>query len=154
MPVDHERFMREALAEAEASGAEGNLAVGSVITRDGSIVARGHNLTTSTHDPTAHAETVAIRNAGAVLRSEDLSGCTLYTTFQPCPMCCGALMMSRIATVVLGARLDPSVAPWGSYTMEKLFEMAGWEQKIEVVTGVLVQECANARQEWQTKNDR
>ena len=62
-------------------------------------------------------------------------------------------MMSRIATAVLGARLESSVATCGNYTMERLFELAGWKKKIEVVTGVLVQECANARQQWQTRNN-
>ncbi len=77
--------MRLAIDEAARAGAEGNLAVGSVIIRDNTVVAAGRNLISSTHDPTAHAETVELREAGAALGQPDLSGCTLYTSFQPCP---------------------------------------------------------------------
>ncbi len=77
MPQDHEKFMRFAIEEAAKGGAEGNPAVGSVITRDGAVVARGRNLVTATHDPTAHAETVALREAGPSLGSDEMAGCTL-----------------------------------------------------------------------------
>jgi tRNA(adenine34) deaminase len=87
MPGDHERFMRMALDEATRGKAEGNVAVGSVIVRGDRVVARGRNLVMSTFDPTAHAETVALREAGQALKLVDFSGCTLYTTFEPCPMC-------------------------------------------------------------------
>ena len=108
MPLDHERFMRLAIDEAARAGAEGNLAVGSVIVRDNTVIATGRNLVTSTNDPTAHAETVALREAGAALGQVDFSGCTLYTSFQPCPMCCGALMVNGISTPVMGARPETS----------------------------------------------
>ena len=77
MPLDHEQFMRMAIEEAAKGGAEGNSAVGSVIVRDGNIVAVGRNLVTSTNDPTAHAETVALREAGAARGDPDMAGCTL-----------------------------------------------------------------------------
>ena len=109
MPLNHEAFMRLAIDEAARAGAEGNLAVGSVIVRDNSVVAAGRNLVSSTHDPTAHAETVALREAGAALGQPDLSGCTLYTSFQPCPMCCGALMVSGISTLVMAMTRDPRI---------------------------------------------
>jgi len=83
MPANHEHFMRMAIEEAAKGGSEGNSAVGSVIVRDGNIVAVGRNLVTSTNDPTAHAETVALREAGSAQGDPDMSGCTLYTTFQP-----------------------------------------------------------------------
>ncbi len=86
MSPDHERFMEIALQEASIGEAEGNLPVGSVIVRQGEVIARGHNETTSTNDPTAHAETVALRKAGPALGAADLSGSTLYTTLEPCPM--------------------------------------------------------------------
>ena len=149
MPVDHERFMRLAIDEAAKGGAEGNSAVGSLVVRDGAVLATGRNLVTSSSDPTAHAETVALREAGAALGQSDLSGHTLYTSFQPCPMCCGALMVSGIATLVMGARPDPSDSRYGAYTLEKLLELAEWETRIEVVTGILTRECHEVRREWE-----
>ena len=117
--------------------------------RGDSLVGRGHNKATSDHDPTAHAETDALRNAGASARQVDFSSCTLYTTFEPCPMCCGAIMSSRISTLVMGARPDPAEDRWGSYTVEALIKMAGHGGSIEVVTGILPQECHAVRAEWE-----
>ena len=77
---DHQAFMREAMAEAKLAAAKGNVAVGSIVVRDGRVVARGHNEVVSGHDPTAHAEIVALRRAGAALGTPVLAGCTLYTT--------------------------------------------------------------------------
>jgi tRNA(adenine34) deaminase len=146
MPEDHERFMRLALEEAARGGAEGNAAVGSVIVQGGSVVARGRNLVTTTFDPTAHAETVALRNAGAALQRVDFTGCSLYTTFEPCPMCCGAILASGITTLVMGARHAQAESYWGDYTVEKLIELAKRSSQITVVTGILTQECADIRQ--------
>ena len=83
----HERLMQIAMEEARRGAAEGNVAVGSVVVHDDRIVARGRNLVVTESDPTAHAETVALRNAGAAVGHTDFSGFTLYTTFEPCPMC-------------------------------------------------------------------
>ena len=152
MPLDHEHFMRMAIEEAARGGAEGNSAVGSVIVRDNAVVATGRNLVTSTNDPTAHAETVALREAGAALVRPDLSGCILYTSFQPCPMCCGALIVSRISTLVMGARPNPADNRYGGYTPEQLLNLAGWGSEIEVVTGILPGECLAVRQEWEARN--
>lgn len=151
MPQDREHFMRMALEEADKGGAEGNVAVGSVIVRDGKLVAGGRNLVASTLDPTAHAETVALRQAGAALGKVDLSGCALYTTFEPCPMCCGAIMASDISTLVMGARHNPAESRWGGYRVEKLLELAGWAARIEVVTGILTEECLQVRREWEAR---
>ena len=145
MTQEHERFMRVALEEAAKAGAEGNLAVGSVIVRDGSVVARGRNLVSTTLDPTAHAETVALREAGPALGVVDYSGCTLYTTFQPCAMCCGALITCGITTLVMGARPQPGEGRQADYTPERLLELTGWSDKMEVVTGILTRECADIR---------
>ena len=98
----------------------------------------------STYDPTAHAETVAIRVAGAALRQVDFPGHRLYTTFEPCPMCCGAILASGIATLVMGARHVPGER-WGGYTVEKLIDLAERRGAIEVVTGILTQECSDIR---------
>ena len=154
MPEDRDHFMRLAIDEAAKGGAEGNLAVGSVIARDGALVARGRNLVGATHDPTAHAETVALREAGPALAQDDLTGCTLYTTFEPCPMCCGALMVSGISTLVMGGRPEPSERRWADYAVEKLLALAGWDEKLDVVTGVLVPECLEVRRHWEEWNSR
>jgi len=152
MPQDHELFMRMALDEAARSGAEGNVAVGSVIVRGNTVIARGRNLVTSTVDPTAHAETVALREAGAALGQVDLSGCTLYTTYQPCPMCCGAIIVSGVTMLVMGARPAPGESRYGAYRVESLIELARWGDKLQVVTGVLPKECADIRREWDVRN--
>jgi tRNA(adenine34) deaminase len=141
MAADHTRFMRLALAEAARAKADGNVAVGSVIVQGDTIVARGRNLVTSTCDPTAHAETVALREAGAALRRVEYAGCALYTTFEPCPMCCGAILVSGISVLVIGGRYAPGESRWEGYTAERLIELAGRTGAIEVVTDVLAQEC-------------
>ena len=152
MPRDHEYYMRLAIEEAEKGGEKGNQAVGSVIVQNGSVAATGHNLVTSTNDPTAHAETVALRLAGAELGQTDMNGCALYTTFQPCPMCCGAIMVSGIDQVVIGARPDPAVRQFGPYTMEAFVEWAGWSDRIKVLGDVLSQECLQVWQKWLDKH--
>lgn len=143
MTTDHARFMRLALAEAAKAKTEGNVAVGAVIVQADTVVARGRNLVSSTLDPTAHAETVALREAGMALRRVDCSGCTLYTTFDPCPMCCGAILVSGISTLVIGGRYAPGEHRWQDYAAERLIELAGRTDAIEVVTDVLAQECRN-----------
>jgi tRNA(adenine34) deaminase len=146
MPGDHERFMRMALEEAARAKAEGNMAVGSVIVHGKTVVARGRNLVATTFDPTAHAETVALREAGRALLRVDFSGCALYTTFEPCPMCCGAMLASGITLLVMGGRPVAAERRWGDYTVETLIELARRGDTIEVVTGVLTLECVAIRQ--------
>jgi tRNA(adenine34) deaminase len=146
MSGDHERFMRMALEEAARGKGEGNVAVGSIIVEGGTIVARGRNLVASTYDPTAHAETVAIREAGRALKRVEFPDCTLYTTFEPCPMCCGAILASGISTLVMGGRSAPAERRWGEYTVERLIELARRVGSIQVITGVLTQECVEIRQ--------
>jgi tRNA(Arg) A34 adenosine deaminase TadA len=155
MAIDHEAFMRVAMEEARRGGAEGNLAVGSVVVRDGRVIGRGRNLVNSTGDPTDHAETVALRDAARALGGVDLSGCLLYTTIESCPMCCGAVMKSGIGTLVLGARFRPeefATQRFGAYSVEKLIELAGWGDRLQVVTGVLSQDCYEIRREWESRS--
>ena len=143
--ADHEHYMRIALEEAELGAAEGNVAVGSILVSAGKVVARGRNLVTSTSDPTAHAETVALRNAGEQLGHTDFSKLTLYTTFEPCPMCCGAILASSVHTLVMGVRHDLTQSNWGAYTVEKLVELTNKKGQLTVITDILVQECADVR---------
>jgi len=137
--------MELALQEALEGKEEGNMPVGSVIVRGGEVIARGHNLATSTRDVTAHAETVALRNASQGLGLEDFSGCTLYTTMEPCPMCGGAILVARVSTLVLGARIPPQERKYGEYAVERLLELTGWGSRLRLVTGVLQQRCEEIR---------
>ena len=143
---EREDYMRIALAEAQRAADEGNVGVGSVITLNRELIARGRNLVPTTHDPTAHAETVALREASGALGTDDMSGATLYTTFEPCPMCCGALANANIAVLVIGGRPTAEQTMWGDYTVERLLKMCRWDDRMKVVTGVLVDECLSIRQ--------
>ena len=143
--ADHEHYMRIALEEAERGAAEGNAAVGSILVGVERVVARGRNLVTSTSDPTAHAETVALRHAGEQLGHTDFSKLTLYTTFEPCPMCCGAILASGVHTLVMGARHDLTQSNWGAYTVETLLELTNRASQLIVITGILTQACADVR---------
>jgi len=142
MSDTHERYMRLALEEAAKAKAAGNGAYGAVVVRDGQVIATGRNEATTTSDPTAHAETIAVRNAGMALGTLDLSGCTLYATFQPCPMCCGSILVSGIRTVVIGAVPDdPAQTRWPTYSVDRLVEWLGYQDRVTVITGVLADEC-------------
>ena len=143
--ANHEHYMSIALEEAELGAAEGNVAVGSILVSAGKVVARGRNLVTSTSDPTAHAETVALRNAGEQFGHTDFSKLTLYTTFEPCPMCCGAILASGVHTLVMGARHDLTQSNWGAYTVETLLELTNRASQLTIITGILTQACADVR---------
>jgi tRNA(adenine34) deaminase len=101
--VTDRELMEVALDEARAAAAAGEVPVGAVVVRGGAIVARAANRTVGDQDPTAHAETLALRAASAVVGSWRLSGCTLYVTLEPCAMCAGALVLARVDRVVFGA---------------------------------------------------
>src|SRR5450830_1630410 len=93
--IDH-AFMQLALAEARLAAAAGEVPVGAVVVKDGRVIGRGHNQTIARHDPSAHAEIVALREAGAALGNYRLDGCSLYVTLEPCAMCSGALLQARL----------------------------------------------------------
>lgn len=106
-------YMQAALALAEQAAAAGEVPVGAVVVKDGAIVGRGHNAPITQHDPSAHAEIQAMRDAARNLGNYRLVGCTLYVTLEPCAMCCGAMQHARIARVVYGAS-DPKTGACGS----------------------------------------
>jgi tRNA(adenine34) deaminase len=147
MPDVHERFMRMAIEEAEQAIAAGDFGVGSVLVSDGVVVARGRNLVNTDLDLTAHAETVALRNAGRELDRLVFSGYTLYTTYRPCPMCCGAILIAGISTLVIGATSDPETSSWGDYSTEAMIDWLGRAGDVQVISGVLAEECAAVRAE-------
>ena len=111
--MDHEAWMREALAEAMQAAAEGEVPVGAVVVRDGRIIGRGHNRKETLADPTAHAELQALREAAAALGAWRLTGATLYCTLEPCSMCAGALVNARVESLV-HAVPDPKTGAAGS----------------------------------------
>ncbi|MCE2405602.1 MAG: nucleoside deaminase [Dehalococcoidia bacterium] len=152
MAADHEGFMKMGLEEAERAGAEGNDGVGAVIVRGGSVVAIGRNRIYTTNDPTAHAETDAIRNGGEALVNEPSSDYVLYTTAEPCPMCCAAIMGAGIGTLVMGGRYQRSRGRWGDWGVERLIDLVGRSDSFQVVTGILVDECLSVSGKWREKN--
>ena len=104
LSVNHEDWMRRALALADRAANEGEVPVGAVVVRDGVILGEGWNQMIATHDPSGHAEIVALRDAARVVGNYRLPGATLYVTLEPCTMCAGAMVHARIATVVFGAQ--------------------------------------------------
>lgn len=143
--MEHERFMREALQEAEVAQSKGEVPIGCVIVRDGEVIARGHNLRESLNDPTAHAEILAIRAAGQVLNDWRMIGCTLYVTIEPCPMCAGALLQSRVEHVVFGAT-DPKA--WADRSLREIVQNPGLNHRMEVTEGVLAPACSQIMKEF------
>lgn len=134
----HEIFMREAMEEARRAWEAGEVPVGAVVVRDGQIVGRGFNRPISTHDPTAHAEIVALRDAARRIGNYRLTGCDLYVTIEPCVMCAGAIMHARIAHVIYGAR-DPKTGAHGSVV--DLFAEKRLNHHTDVTEGVLAEAC-------------
>lgn len=153
MSVDHDHFMRLALDEARKADTKGDTPVAAIIVKEGRIVGVGRNEVASRRDSTLHAETVAIGEASRALGSSDLKGCTLYSTMEPCPMCCWAIAISGIERLVLGARNAAlGHTDLGRYTAEALLEMTG--RSLDILTGVRTQECEDYRREWSRRTGR
>ena len=112
-PKPDEAYMEEALREARAAGAEGEVPVGAVVVKDGRVIGRGHNQRELLRDPTAHAEMIAVTQAAAAVESWRLDGATMFVTLEPCPMCAGALVAARLGRLVFGAA-DPRAGACGS----------------------------------------
>ncbi len=131
-------FMRQALVLAQHAWALGEVPVGALVVKDGIVIATGFNQPIGRHDPTAHAEIVALRAAAALLGNYRLPGCELYVTLEPCVMCCGAMLHARLARVVFGAS-DPKTGACGSVL--NLFAHQQLNHQTDVVGGVLAPEC-------------
>lgn len=136
--MNDELWMTEALSLAREAGAAGEVPVGAVVVLGGEIIGRGFNQPIGHHDPTAHAEIMALRVAAARLDNYRLPGATLYVTLEPCAMCAGAIMHARIARVVFGAP-DPKTGVAGSVL--DLFGEARLNHHAEITGGVLAPEC-------------
>jgi tRNA(adenine34) deaminase len=133
-----ERMMRLALAEAEDCLDSGDVPVGAVIARDGEMLTAAGNARERLQDPTAHAEVLALREASSISDSWRLDGCTLYVTLEPCAMCAGAIVLSRIDRVVFGAR-DPKAGFGGS--LGNLLQDERLNHRVDVTVGLLEDEC-------------
>lgn len=149
---DHTHWMGIALQQARIAGEAGNRAVGAVIVCNDQVVAHGGNRRESDIDPLGHAETTAMLDRVATSGNLDFSGCTLYTTLEPCPMCCGAIAVNGIEIVVVGAMHTAANRRWGDYTVRKVTEMIG--QGTQIVDGVLADECNAVLAEWDAKQGR
>jgi len=136
---EDEHWMQAAIAEARLAEQLGEVPIGAVIVREGQIIGRGHNLRESKHDPTAHAELEAIRDACEQLGAWRLLDCTLYVTLEPCPMCAGAIVQSRLKRVVYGTD-DPKAGCAG--TLMNLLQEPRFNHETELTSGVLQPECA------------
>lgn len=137
--MNDSEFMREALALAQLAETLGEVPVGAIVVQNGTVIGRGYNQPISTHDPTAHAEVVAMRNAAAKIGNYRLVGCELYVTLEPCVMCAGAIMHARLERVVYGAA-DPKTGACGSVV--DLFAEAKLNHHATVTRGVLAEECS------------
>lgn len=139
MRTEDERFMAEAMAEADLAAAAGEVPVGCVMVKQGAIIARGRNLRERAQDPCAHAELIALRAAAARERSWRLIGVTCYVTLEPCPMCAGALVNARVPRVVYGCD-DPKAG-----AVKTLYAIGSDDRlnhRFELVSGVLGEECS------------
>jgi tRNA(adenine34) deaminase len=131
--------MREALQQARRAWAEGEVPVGAVVVKDGVVIGRGYNQPIGRHDPTAHAEIVALRQAAAALGNYRLPGCELYVTLEPCVMCSGAMQHARLARIVYGAP-DPKTGACGSVV--NVFASAQLNHHAAVEGGLLAEDCS------------
>jgi tRNA(adenine34) deaminase len=131
--------MREALLEAEKARARGEVPVGAVAVLDGAVIGRGHNLRETARDPSAHAELTAMRAAAAYLGSWRLVNVDIYVTLEPCPMCAGALVNARVQRLFYGAD-DPKAG--AVRTLYQLVEDPRLNHRVEVVSGLLADDCA------------
>lgn len=140
-------FMEQALAEAQAAAEEGEVPVGAVVVAEGKVVARAHNRSVATNDPTAHAEILALRAAAERRGNYRLTDCDLYVTLEPCVMCVGALVHARIRRLVYAAP-DPKGGAVASCL--RLLESPHWNHRVEVQAGVLAEESAALLQRFFT----
>ena len=145
--MDHDFYMNAAIGLAREAYARGDWPTGALIVQAGAIAGRGQNEQVTRTDITWHAETAAIRDAMAHLGTIDLSGATLYSTMEPCPMCAGAISLARIDQVVLALRhATLKRTDLGAYTLEAFARLVGW--KLEIVSGVRETEYLTLRRAW------
>src|SRR5205085_670129 len=143
--MDHETLMRAALDQARLAGAAGEVPIGAVVSIDGTIVGRGFNQPIGAHDPTAHAEIVALRDAAKHVGNYRLTDAILCVTIEPCLMCVGALVHARVGTLVYGAAEPKSGAIVSSV---RAGELPGLNHRFDVIAGIREEECRALMQDF------
>ena len=136
--MNHDFFMNEALKEAEKAAWQGEVPVGAVVTLNDVVIGRGYNQTEMLHDVSAHAEIIAIREAERELDNWRLEMCSIYVTLEPCPMCAGAILLSRLEKIVIGTQ-NPRMGFCGS--LYNIVEDKRLGHMPEVITGIMEDEC-------------
>jgi tRNA(adenine34) deaminase len=131
--------MRRALELADVAAVSGEVPVGAVLVHEGHVIAMGYNQPIGSHDPTAHAEIVALREGGKLLDNYRLEDTTLYVTLEPCPMCAMAMVHARVKRVVFGAW---DVKAGGAGSIVNIFTLPGLNHRVDVFGGVLMDQCA------------
>lgn len=137
MPIEHD-FMKIALEEAQEAYCRGEVPVGAVLVLEGNILARAHNSPIMRNDPTAHAEILALRQAGEKFGNYRLTGAELYVTLEPCIMCAGAIIQARISRVIFGAR-DPKCG--AAVSLYNILADKRLNHQVEITEGILPEEC-------------
>jgi tRNA(adenine34) deaminase len=138
-------FMRAALDEARTAPERGEVPIGAVLVHEGIIISRAHNRTLTDNDPTAHAEMVAIREAAQTIGNHRLNGTSLYVTVEPCAMCAGAMIQARVARLIYGCAEQKGGAV---RTCFQILDHPAVNYRVEVISGVLAQECAAVMQDF------
>ena len=141
----HERWLAEAMREAAAAAAAGEVPVGAVVVSEGIVVGRGRNQVEALRDPTAHAEVLALGAAAGTIGDWRLDDCTLYVTLEPCTMCCGALLLARIGRLVYGTT-DPRAG--AVVSTARLLAGNPYRLQVETVGGILAAQCAEQLREF------
>ena len=137
--------MRMALREAKRGAREGEVPVGAVLAQNGEVLARAHNRPVHLHDPSAHAEMLALRRGARKLRNYRLEGCDLYVTIEPCAMCAGAIVQARLRRAVFGAP-DPKAGACGSAL--RVLNHRKLTHRVEITRGTLAPDCAEVIQDF------
>lgn len=137
--MEHEKYMEEALIEAQKAFDMDEVPIGAVIVHNNEIIGRGHNRRNTDKNPLYHAEIIAINQASKFLGDWRIEDCTMYVTIEPCPMCAGAILQGRIPTVVYGAK-NPKAGCCGSVI--NLVQQQGFNHRVDIVEGILEEKCA------------
>ena len=143
--MKHEEYMNIAIEEARSAAQQGEVPVGAVLVLDGEVVAQAHNQRETTHDATAHAEVLAIRQACAKLQNWRLTGADLYVTLEPCPMCAGAIVNARVGRVIYGA---PDSKAGGVDSLFNIVDNKNLDHRVEILSGICETECREVLQEF------
>ena len=147
-----EKFMQIAINEAREGFKVGEQPFGSVLEKNGQIISVGRNLINSTFDITAHAEIQAIKSASISEKTLDFSGATIYATWEPCPMCLGAIISAKISKLVIAGRAEQHNKKYGNYSVEEFVKLSEYNNKLKVITGMLEKESRSIVEQWTNKN--